>query len=313
MEPTEPTGRDVGPFRGVTTVRVHGGFEVCRGKDEQGRSVTILTMGPSAAEDQSLRAVFTEAYEWARATGPGPDEFVGAELTAEQPWIASLDSPTAPGVRRLFDRLVSAVRPPAPGRHTGNIPKVTDTGPIPRVPPGPPRSGPPPRSSPPARSGPAYRGVRPPAAPPARPVPSGPHTGQIPRIVDSPTGQLPRVEPPTHHTGQLPRTQQTGQLPRTQHTGPLPTHQTGPLPTHHTGQLPRVEPPTGYRQAVPPMPAYQGPAYTAAPRPIAPPPASGLPRRTGDGRALPILLFIMVLAAIGVVALLVGILIALVY
>lgn len=304
MEPTEPTGRDVGPFRGVTTVRVHGAFEVCRGKDEQGRSVTILTMGPSAAEDPSLRATFTEAYEWARATGPGPDEFVGAELTAEQPWIASLDSPTAPGVRRLFDRLVSAVRPPAPGRHTGSIPKITDTGPIPRVP-----AGPPPRSGAPYRSG------RPPAAPP-RPAAAhaGPHTGQIPRIADAPTGQLPRVEPPTHHTGQLPRPQQTGQIPRpTQQTGPLPTHHTGQLPTYQTGQLPRPEQPTGYRHAVPPMPAYQGPAYTAAPRPIAPPPASAQPRRTGDGRALPIVLIIMVLAAIGVVALLAGILFALVF
>ncbi|GAA4217159.1 hypothetical protein [Actinocatenispora rupis] len=303
MPPTEPTGRDVGPFRGVTTVRVHGAFEICRGADDEGRAVTILTMGPSAAEDRALRAVFTEAYEWARATGPGPDEFVGAELTADQPWIASLDSPTAPGVRRLFDRLVSAVRPPAPGRHTGNIPKITDTGPIPRVPAGPaPRSGP---------------AGRPPGPPHGRPPvrAAGPHTGQIPRIAEAPTAQHPRVEPPTHHTGQLPRphqtgqlprTHQTGQLPRTQQTGPLPTHQTGPLPTHQTGQLPRIEP-TGHRPAMPP---YQGPAYTAAPRPIAP--ANAAPRRrpTSGGRVLPVVLVLVAVAAVGVLAMLVGILVA---
>jgi hypothetical protein len=65
--PMEPTGRDVGPFRSVTTVRVHGGFEICTGRDERERAVTILTMGPSAATDEQLRGALAEVYEWARA------------------------------------------------------------------------------------------------------------------------------------------------------------------------------------------------------------------------------------------------------
>ncbi|MGA8115364.1 MAG: hypothetical protein WCA46_17000, partial [Actinocatenispora sp.] len=131
---TKAGARDIGPFIGVTTVRVHGGYEICRGRDEHGQRVTILTMGPSAAENASLRATLAEAYDWARATGgPGGTEFVGADLTGEQPWIASLDSSHPAGVRRLFDRLVKSIRPPAPGQHTGNLPRITDTGSIPRV------------------------------------------------------------------------------------------------------------------------------------------------------------------------------------
>lgn len=57
-----------------------------------------------------------------------------------------------------------------------------------------------------------------------------------------------------------------------------------------------------YGRDLPPMPAYQGRPYTAAPRPIAPP-----RRRPGRGEhALPVLLIIMALGAVGVLALLVA-------
>ncbi|MEV0839849.1 hypothetical protein AB0I55_09845 [Actinocatenispora sera] len=358
----EPTGRDVGPFRGVTTVRVHGGFEICRGQDEQGRAVTILTMGPSAVHDDSLRGALTEAYQWARSHAPAGEEFAGVELSGEQPWVASLDAAGTIGVRSVFDRLVSTVRPPAPGRHTGNIPtrtdtgsipRATDTGAIPRV--GPdgrpvhadtgaiPRVGPDgrpvhadtgaiPRVGPDGRPAhadtgsiprttadtgsipragramPPAPGPPPGAAPPGYRAPAGPaggrHTGQLPRVVESPTNPLPPVSGPARHTGQFPRVAHTGQQPRVDHTGrPVePTARTGPLPTHQTGQL---RPPARPGRDLPAMPAYQGRPYTAAPRPIAAPyTARRVP--VGGGRALPILLIIMALGAIGVLALLVA-------
>jgi hypothetical protein len=374
----EPTGRDVGPFRGVTTVRVHGGFEICRGKDEQGRAVTILTMGPSAVHDDSLRGALTEAYQWARAHAPAGEEFAGVELSGEQPWVASIDAAGTIGVRSVFDRLVSTVRPPAPGRHTGNIPTRTDTGSIPRAadtgsiprvgPDGRPVSaGDPARRPLPADTGsmprvgpdgrpvhadtgsiprvadtgsiprvgpdgrpvhadtgsiprttadtgsipragramPPASGPPPGAAPPGYRSPAGArHTGQLPRVVESPTNPLPPVSGPARHTGQLPRVAHTGQQPRVDHTGrPVePTARTGPLPTHQTGQL---RPPARPGRELPPMPAYQGRPYTAAPRPIAAPyTARRVP--VGGGRALPILLIIMALGAIGVLALLVA-------
>jgi hypothetical protein len=330
----------------VTTVRVHGGFEICRGQDEQGRAVTILTMGPSAVHDDSLRGALTEAYQWARSHAPAGAEFAGVELSGEQPWVASIDAAGTIGVRSVFDRLVSTVRPPAPGRHTGNIPtrsdtgsipRATDTGSIPRV--GPdgrpvhtdtgsiPRLGPDgrpahtdtgslPRAT--ADTGSIPRGVRamPPASvPPPGAVPPGyrppdaampagnRHTGQLPRVVESPTNPLPPVSGPARHTGQLPRIAHTGQQPRVDHTGrPVEaTARTGPLPTHQTGQLRPARP----GRDLPPMPAYQGRPSTAAPRPIAAPyTARRVP--VGGGRALPILLIIMALGAIGVLALLVA-------
>ncbi|BCJ39075.1 hypothetical protein Athai_65780 [Actinocatenispora thailandica] len=337
----DPTGRDVGPFRGVTTVRVHGGFEICRGKDDDGRAVTILTMGPSAVHDDSLRGALTEAYQWARSHAPAGEDFAGVELSGEQPWVASLDAPGTVGVRSVFDRLVSIVRPPAPGRHTGNIATRTDTGSIPRV--GSdgrpitadtgsiprvghdgrpltadtgsiprattdtgsiPRAGAmPPGSAPPPGS----------AAPPGYRTPApavGRHTGQLPRIVESPTNPLPPVSGPARHTGQIPRVAaaHTGQQPRVDHTGrPIePAAHTGQfpridVPTHQTGQL---RPPGRPVRELPPMPAYQGRPYTAAPRPIAAPHTRRVP--VGGGRALPILLIIMALGAIGVLALLVA-------
>src|SRR5207248_1232471 len=125
--PMEPTGRDVGPFRNVTTVRVHGGFEICTGRDDEERPVTILTMGPSAATDERLRTALAEVYEWSVAH-PKPEvgDFAAADLTADQPWVASLDEPGRVGVRKLLDRLARVVQQPTPGHHTGTIPKITD-------------------------------------------------------------------------------------------------------------------------------------------------------------------------------------------
>ncbi len=304
-------GRDVGPFRGVTTVRVHGGYEICRGKDDQNRRVTILTMGPSAASDSSLRATLGEVYEWARATGgPGAGEFLGADLTGEEPWIASLDGSGPAGVRRVFDRLVSSIRPPAPGQHTGSIPRITDTGSIPRVtdtgsiprvtdqPPGDrtqqvhrPRSGGappeqpgrhrPPISVPPPPGAPHQAPHTPPPPPAPAPAPA-PH--QTPRrehrASGPPTGQLPRIVEPPPVVRAVPSTPPTARSV----SAPAPMQQ-------RPGQEMLPPPPPA------PMPAYQGRAYTAAPRPIAPP---------GTGRALPIVLLVLGLIALGVLVLLVG-------
>ncbi len=300
-------GRDVGPFRGVTTVRVHGGYEICRGKDDRTRRVTILTMGPSAAGDSTLRGTLGEAYEWARATGgPGAGEFLGADLTGEQPWIASLDGSGPAGVRRVFDRLVSSVRPPAPGQHTGSIPRITDTGPIPRVtdtgnvprvgdqpPSGRPQQAHRPSGGPHAGSAPPEQAVRhPPTSlpPPPGPPHQAPHTAppaphqaarQEHRASGPPTGQLPRIVEPPPVVRAVPGTPPTARAV----SGP------GPMGQQRPGQEMLPPPPP------PPMPAYQGRAYTAAPRPIAPP---------GAGRALPIMLLVLGLISLGVLVLLVG-------
>lgn len=281
----EPPGRDVGPFHGVTTLRVHGGYEICRGTDDEGRQVTILTMGPSAAESQPLRDTLIEAYDYVRRAGtPQRETFLDADLHAEQPWIVSLDGPGgSAGVRRLFDRLVRSVRPPAPGRQTGTlpraadsgqIPRVSDTGQIPRVTdrdPRHPQAGQAAGGHPPAY--PATRGGQPghPGMPPPhRPPNNGPHTGQIPRVVDQPGAGL--------------------RAPTRAQPGPPQ----GP---------PTAGPPPVARElatAPPPMPAYQGRLYTAAPRPIAPPPASALPAHPGPAGHGPLPI---VLVALGVIVL----------
>lgn len=346
--PPEPAGRNVGPFRGVTTVRVHGGYEICRGKDDTGRKVTILTMGPSAAKIPGLRDTLRDAYDQVRMTAaPGRDEFFGADLAADQPWIASLDGPggTA-GVRRLFDRLVSSVRPPAPGRHTGQIPRVTDAAPTPRT----------------------FDTGRLPRVGDTGQIPRVGDTGQLPQVGN--TGQIPRVDntgrvpgtagtgrmPPTGTTGPIPRPGDTGQLPRVGDTGQFPrvppparppaavpppaVPPRGPAvapppppqhrpPTDQTWQLRRISdpgvrppgiasppgpPPTARELTRPPMPAYQGPVYTAAPRPIALPPASGLPGRpasSGLGSSIPVAVLALGLITFGALVVLVAILVLL--
>lgn len=295
--------RDIGPFLGVTTVRVHGGYEICRGRDEHGRRVTILTMGPSAAESTALRATFVEAYEWARATARGgAPEFVGADLTGATPWIASFDSVHPAGVRRLFDRLVSSIRPPAPGRHTGNLPRITDTGGIPRSGAAEPRRAPSGRS--PAGGRPSADNVPTGqlpqvAGPPPGHGPSGPHSGHLPRI----TGQPPGYGPSGPHSGHLPRiTEPAFDARGTAPHRPPTARPAGPP----TGAFARPGP--DVLIPPPPMAEYQGRAYTAAPRPIAPPRRSGMPalRTMGTGRALPVVLLVVGLIAVGLLALLVA-------
>jgi hypothetical protein len=332
--PMEPTGRDVGPFRSVTTVRVHGGFEICTGRDDRERAVTILTMGPSAATDERLRDALSEVYEWSRAhPEPTDGEFAGTDLTGDQPWVASLDEPGKAGVRRLLDRLARVMQPPTPGHQTGTIPKITDEmlaagGPVRDRTPGPaapPHSTRPARPTPPPRpTGPAQPG------PPPQPAPAGPRrteqTGPVPMAPAQPThqtGPLPRPQAQTHQTGQLPRptpqaaqTHQTGQLPRPaqpahpHQTGALPrpvppaqTHQTGPLPRpgpYQTGQFPRVRADGRVQPAPPPPPLapYQGPVYSAAPRPIAPNSAMPARRRPGSRTATVVLIVLIVAVAV---------------
>lgn len=359
----EPTGRDVGPFRGVTTVRVHGGFEICTGTDGDGRAVTVLTMGPSAAEDDALRGALADAYRWlSENPGPTDGEFVGVELEAEQPWVAAHDEPGNLGVRRMFERLVSSTRPPAPGHHTGRPPKITGgeqpaSGPARRDAGRPPAASPPP---PPQVASPPPPVVSPPPPPAGQAPPPQPAAGPPPLQNGIPTGSFPPVPPPvnhpTHQTGPLPRTRPqpmgppaqpvgpppgphtTGNLPRLgpdgmpvrQPAGPPPgPHNTGNLPRlgpdgrpvqpsappppgpHNTGNLPRLGPDGmpvrqagGQPYALPPPPApmqpYQGPVYSAAPRPIAP--SSAMPAGRSEERSR-ITVIVLIAAVVGLVVL----------
>lgn len=170
---------------------------------------------------------------------------------------------------------------------------VEDTGPIPRIPAGPP----------PGRPAPGGTGAIPrtPAGPlpggsgPIPRRPGGPPTGSVPRLPGGPagpgTGAVPRI-PPGPGTGAMPRVPggpATGSVPR------LPGEPVGP----NTGSVPRIPPGTmpggPATGSVPRLPGGPGP-YRPAPEdggtvpripvarraPAGPPPAGPIPPRRPD-------------------------------
>ncbi|QSB05459.1 hypothetical protein [Natronoglycomyces albus] len=112
--------RTVGPFTDVATARVEGAYEICEGMDTAGRSVQILTLGITSAKDPGRRALLSDTVAWAHATaGPGDAPILQADLTSDQPYVVTLQSPQMHGAERILDRLLEL------GPPTGPIPLVS--------------------------------------------------------------------------------------------------------------------------------------------------------------------------------------------
>ncbi|WP_025273084.1 hypothetical protein [Haloglycomyces albus] len=115
--------RTIGPFHGVSTLRVEGAYEMCAGIDSQGRPVHILTLGTSSSKDPSRRALLTDAVAWAHAnTGIDDAPVLQADLDAEQPYVVVLQDRNLRGAERILERLLSL------GPPTGRLPKVQKPG-----------------------------------------------------------------------------------------------------------------------------------------------------------------------------------------
>jgi len=110
-------GRTVGPYRDVATARVEGAYELCEGRDENGRPVQILTLGSTSSKDPARRGLLSDTVAWAYATaGPEDAPILVADLDAEQPYVVVLRDARLRGADRIMDRLLSM------GPATGPLP-----------------------------------------------------------------------------------------------------------------------------------------------------------------------------------------------
>ncbi|MCC3764036.1 hypothetical protein K3N28_13275 [Glycomyces sp. TRM65418] len=109
--------RTVGPYEDVATVRVEGAYELCDGRDENGRPVQILTLGATSSKDPARRGLLSDTVAWAYATaGPEDAPILVADLDAEQPYVVVLRDARLRGADRIMDRLLAL------GPATGPLP-----------------------------------------------------------------------------------------------------------------------------------------------------------------------------------------------
>lgn len=109
--------RTVGPYRDVATSRVEGAYELCEGRDENGRPVQILTLGSTSSKDPARRGLLSDTVAWAYATaGPEDAPILVADLEAEQPYVVVLHDARLRGADRIMDRLLAL------GPATGPLP-----------------------------------------------------------------------------------------------------------------------------------------------------------------------------------------------
>jgi hypothetical protein len=109
--------RTVGPYEDVATVRVEGAYELCDGRDENGRPVQILTLGSTSSKDPARRGLLSDTVAWAYATaGPEDAPILVADLEAEQPYVVVLRDTRLRGADRIMDRLLAL------GPATGPLP-----------------------------------------------------------------------------------------------------------------------------------------------------------------------------------------------
>jgi hypothetical protein len=109
--------RTVGPYNDVATARVEGAYELCEGKDGNGRPVQILTLGSTSSKDPARRGLLSDTVAWAYATaGPEDAPILVADLEAEQPYVVLLRDPRLRGADRIMDRLLAL------GPATGPLP-----------------------------------------------------------------------------------------------------------------------------------------------------------------------------------------------
>ncbi|THV30277.1 hypothetical protein [Glycomyces paridis] len=109
--------RTVGPYEDVATIRVEGAYELCEGRDQNGRPVQILTLGSTSSKDPARRGLLSDTVAWAYATA-GPDDapIMVADLEAEQPYVVVLHDTRLRGADRIMDRLLAL------GPATGPLP-----------------------------------------------------------------------------------------------------------------------------------------------------------------------------------------------
>ena len=109
--------RTVGPYEDVATVRVEGAYELCDGRDGDGRPVQILTLGSTSSKDPARRGLLSDTVAWAYATaGPEDAPILVADLEAEQPYVVVLRDTRLHGADRIMDRLLAL------GPATGPLP-----------------------------------------------------------------------------------------------------------------------------------------------------------------------------------------------
>ncbi|MBO3734647.1 hypothetical protein [Glycomyces niveus] len=109
--------RTVGPYTDVTTARVEGAYELCEGRDENGRPVQILTLGTTSSKDPARRGLLSDTVAWAYATaGPEDAPILVADLEGEQPYVVVLHDARLRGAERIMDRLLAL------GPATGPLP-----------------------------------------------------------------------------------------------------------------------------------------------------------------------------------------------
>ncbi|MFC4337384.1 hypothetical protein [Salininema proteolyticum] len=132
--------RTIGPFRGVSTLRVEGAYELCAGVDGEGRPVEILTLGSSSSKDPSRRAMLMDAVAWAHAnSGIDDSPILEADLNADQPYVVVFQDEGRRGAERILERLLALG--PATGRlPRPQVPGSTATKFISSMPPAPPKA-----------------------------------------------------------------------------------------------------------------------------------------------------------------------------
>lgn len=144
--------RTVGPYEDVATVRVEGAYELCDGRDENGRPVQILTLGSTSSKDPARRGLLSDTVAWAYATaGPEDAPILVADLEAEQPYVVVLRDARLRGADRIMDRLLALgpatgplpVGPAAAAQRAAHQLAAAQRSAAPASPSGPPSSSPP--------------------------------------------------------------------------------------------------------------------------------------------------------------------------